>query len=100
MTHRTHTLTLADVDPQDARPEAWWGCDHPERPRDNDTLYDWECDGCFLALSAAVAQPGVANDHGTMNAEGQRTRLPLSDLLANMRDYRSSRQSAAGRGAQ
>lgn len=31
---------------------AWFACEHPERPHDAKTVYDWDCRGCMVAMEA------------------------------------------------
>ena len=42
----------------DRRPGTWWACSEPERPADEDTLFDLRCRYCALASWAAVLQEG------------------------------------------
>lgn len=39
-------------------PEWWYGCQFPERPRDDDTHYDWRCHGCIRHAEASIVMQG------------------------------------------
>lgn len=36
----------------------WYGCECPERPADDDTLWDWRCRACVLHAKATLRNQG------------------------------------------
>lgn len=39
-------------------PDAIWACSAPERPRSEDTYYDWRCRKCLTHAQASLANDG------------------------------------------
>lgn len=63
-------------------PSNYWACGQPERPRDNDTAYDWRCPKCVLAAAAGIANFGDATMWWTATGGAEPELKALSWMVA------------------
>lgn len=62
-------------------PDYVWACEHPERPRDNRTAYDWRCRPCVMLAEAHIRIHGDQVVAWKVNDRAEPTQVAQSWLV-------------------